>query len=180
MDPNRSRIDVQRGFLMISDLRIALGELKQLPLTRMLSAGAMPMFAFGELRTAPSPRGGTREIGTFELHVQCAWRLVYNASVYMGSGDYHAETDESDANNPKGCDDFIKIKAQHLFTTMSQDELTVKDVSIDEFGGFKLFFHSGTFLEVFPNSAADETEYWRLFKPGVNEPHVVCEPADHE
>ena len=50
----------------------------------------------------------------------------------------------------------------------------------DEFGGFRLSFDDGAFLDVFPNSAPSphvETEFWRLVTPGVAGPHVIADTS---
>jgi hypothetical protein len=162
--------------MLSSELLKALCQLQQLPLTRILSAGTMPMFTFGELRTGPSPRGGTRENGTFELHIQCAWRIVHNSTVYMGSGDYYPDLDNS--LREREWDEVIKARIDHLFATMSQDDLTANNVTVDEFGGFELFFNCGAVLGVFAD-ASHESEYWRIFQPDDKKSHVVCESIDH-
>jgi hypothetical protein len=165
----------KEGRAMISDLKIALDQLKGLPLTRILSAVTMPMLTFGELRTEPSPRGGTREMGTFELHLQCAWRFIYLSSIYMGSGDYLEKDQEEDGDESKEIASVIKEKTNQLFSAC-QANLTVEDISMDEFGGFRIFFRCGAILEVFPD-ASYEAENWRLFKPG-EKPHVVSRAVD--
>jgi hypothetical protein len=134
------------------------------------------MFTFGELRTGPSPRGGTREMGTFELHLQCPWRIVYNSTVYLGSGDYNPGLDDS--LRDREWDEVIKGRIVHLFATLSQDDLRADKVTVDEFGGFKLFFNCGAALEVFVD-ASYRSECWRIFKPGDKKSHVVCNSIDH-
>lgn len=55
--------------------------------------------------------------------------------------------------------------------------LVVVSIEVDRCAGFTLRFARETALEVFPDAFAmphDVREHWRLFRPGVEEPHFVA------
>ena len=151
----------------------ALGQLHGLPLTSISSAGSMPMFIFGELRISPSPRGETRETGDFHLHLQCPWRFVHNASILFGSGDYFCESDHSDESEEIPFDKIIEDGTARWFGTTSKSAQIVHTTFVDDLGGFRIQFNSGSTLEAFPDSF-HEKENWRIFIPDNLESHIVC------
>lgn len=51
------------------------------------------------------------------------------------------------------------------------DKLVVEAVSGDAYGGATLTFFGGCRLVIFP--AGTRSEDWRIFRPGIDEPHFV-------
>ena len=151
----------------------ALGQLHGLPLTSISSAGTMPMLFFGQLKVGPSPRGGTRETGDYHLHLQCPWRFVHNDSILFGSGDYFCESDDSDESEEIPFDKIIEDGTTHWFDTTSKNDQIVHTTFVDDLGGFRIQFNSGSILETFPDSF-HEKENWRIFIPDNLKSHIVC------
>jgi hypothetical protein len=148
-------------------IEAALTPLVGLPLCLTRRSADIHGFHFGELRDSKSkygPRKGqSSQVGEYVLHVQCAWRIVGEAGVLVGSRDayYRAGADP------------IPDEGEILTTTRSDERLAfvvglgspVTSVRADVYGGLDLRLSSGHRLEIFPNDSVvtEHTEHWRLF-----------------
>ena len=99
-------------------------------------------------------RGGTKEVGEFALHLQCPWQLLDAAGSLVASYDSTAE-------------ELAAVPSLPLFCC---------GVVVAASGRFILDFCTGETLIV-EGDDPDCEEYWRLFRPGSNEPHFVVGSA---
>ena len=122
---------------------------------------------------------GARNSGTYSLHVASAWRIAGPTSILVASGDLFTpsnpeaelETFDWDVRGASWWDARMEELAR-----AQEAPPTVTTYLADSLGGFRLVCTAGIELEVFPNSSAAphvETEFWRLVRPGLPDPHVV-------
>jgi hypothetical protein len=113
-------------------------------------------FQFGPSRVVPSFRGGSKEVGEFALHLDCSWQLI--------GPDGLAASDESETES---------------LAAVGRPPLVCEATSAAEDGGAAILFAGGWLLSVCAGEP-DDLEFWRLFRPGTDEPHVVIGPAGVE
>ena len=142
-------------------------------------ASAMLTVQFGDAR-ALSDGDRRRTVGTYALHVSCAWRLTDNGTIAVASGDLFTpvdpdadlETFDWDVPGANWWD--ARMEA---FFAARQAPLVVGTFVCDEVSGVRLVFHDGVELEVFPNSSPAphvDSEYWRVLRPGEDDAHIVA------
>ncbi len=142
---------------MKEEIERALQALIGLPLWAVGRAGSLEWFQFGGRRTIPNLRGASKEVGEFAIHLDCAWRLVEpSGQVVM--------TDESQPD---------------LLACLADPPLVCCGVSAAADGSVRMRLSDGRVLVVEPCNA-DSLEYWRMFRPGTEEPHFVVGPAGIE
>lgn len=155
----------------------ALGALIGLPLWSSGRASSLQWFQFGERTSVISAKGIAKQVGTYALHVQCAWRLAGGSIIaassdrYYPAGDPFKETLSSfdwDIPGANRCDERIET----FFSEANTELLTVKQTFADVFGGFRLLLGTEYVLEVFPDSSV-AMEHWRLFRPNRPDTHFV-------
>jgi len=156
---------------MKNDVENALGALVGLPLSDVSRGANMLMFGFGGPRLIPAHSGGTREVGDFALHVQCAWRFRDSSRILIGFNDIYYPADlpwtepipdgfDWDVSGANRCDRFFKsFMAAHKTAP-----IRVISAVADDVGGFHLGFSDGYELDVFPDTGMPN-EVWRLFRP---------------
>jgi hypothetical protein len=130
----------------------ALKPLVSKPMWEAGWAGAIAWFQFGERVTRRKRGGGKREVGEYAVHVSSCWTWRTE------SGFIRADEDSTDLSQ--------------LGLLMAR----VESSNADESGRLTLRFDNGDVLEVEPDvssNEADGIEYWRLFQPGLETPHVV-------
>lgn len=148
-------------------IEAALTLLVGLPLSLTRRSGNIHGFHFGRLRDSKAkygPRKGQiSQVGEYVLHVQCAWRIVGESEVVVGSRDgyYRAGKDP------------IPDEGEVLAWTRCDERLAlvigprplVDSVRADVYGGLDLRLSSGHRLEVFPDDSVttEFTEHWRFF-----------------
>jgi hypothetical protein len=141
-------------------------------------AADLVSFAFGERREVPDRRGGTKVVGEYALHVQSAWRITQADQVVLGGGDLyypanygHGSTDIPDGfdwdRDPNRCDTLIRLLFQE-----GKREFLVQRVDVGAAASLQVWLSDGLCLEVFPDDSLSD-ERWRLFRPGLEEPHFV-------
>jgi hypothetical protein len=135
----------------------ALERLLNLPLWAIGRAGSLEWFQFGAKRMVSTFRGGTKEVGEFALHLDCPWRLLNSAGNTVASDESTTE----------------------VLTAAASPPLTCCGVVVESSGRFSFSFSSGEQLQV-EAEVEDCVEYWRLFRPGEQEPHFVVGPAGVE
>ena len=156
----------------------ATGILVGKSLWRCTRAADLASFDFGERRTVPCRRGGTKEVGEYALHVQCAWRIGHGEHVIVGSGDlyYPADFDEEQGEIPPDFDwDHNPNRRDRLLQSLFEEGLRsfkVEAVKSGAAGILHIKLSEGFYLELFPDDSLRE-EQWRLFRPGVDEAHFV-------
>jgi hypothetical protein len=117
-------------------------------------AGSLEWFQFGTPRIVHNFRGGSKEVGEYALHLDCPWQLLGPAGLVIA-------TDQSEPE---------------LLSHVGSQTLVCEKVSGSEDGGASLQFAGGWLLVVEPGDP-DDLEYWRLFRPGTEGPHVVVGPV---
>lgn len=134
-------------------------------------------FQFGNTITTPIKNNEEVDVNEYLLHIQCAWRLTYKKSVLVASrdlfypkGDPYQDTDDFDWTIPNSnrCDE----RLGNVFTLLSPDQLIVRSVKAESFGGFKLRMNKNVSIDIFPDTSL-ESEYWRLFQPNQESDHFV-------
>lgn len=131
--------------------------LDHLPMWEAGWAGDIAWFQFGKQVRRPDRKGGQRVVGEYALHISCAW------SWRSSSGFVRAdENSDRDALRRLG-------------------DLAPKVVGAPQGanGALQLSFDNGDRLaidEVIEAGATeeDESEFWRLFQPGLPTPHLVA------
>ena len=144
-------------------------------------AANMLSLQLGPAVEAPTTRAPTREVGAFALHVFCPWRVVVAGSLVVGAGDLFTPADsEADLDTFEW--DVVgatwwDVRLAALFA--EREEIFIRSVVVDAVGGFALECNALQF-EVFPSSSPTshvETEFWRLFSPGRDEPHFIVDTS---
>jgi hypothetical protein len=163
---------------LISRIRAALAPLECLPLWSVGRAANMLWFQFGERRSAPTEESPDRIVGSYALHVSCAWRLTGTTGVITGVDDLYVPADEDDEDfqwdRPGKALADIRLRA--WIAAHSASPLPVERIAVDRCGGFTLYFPQTFAVEVFPAAGSDPSlirEMWRVFQPGRESEHFV-------
>jgi hypothetical protein len=135
----------------------------------------------GAARVAPTMHDPTREVGAFALHLFCPWRAIVAGSLVAGAGDLFTPADP-DADLETFDWDLVgatwwDVRLAAAFAGLHEN--VIRSVAADAVGGFVLECGSLQF-EVFPSCSSDphvETEFWRLFSPGREEPHFIVDTS---
>jgi hypothetical protein len=78
----------------LKKVRKTLTTLVGLPLWAAGRAFTLEWFQFGDRITVQNHRGEPKEVGTYALHVDCAWRLIGPKGIIVGSRDkYYSAVD---------------------------------------------------------------------------------------
>ncbi len=159
----------------------ALAALAGLRIREIGRAADLLWVQFGEWRTVPCRKGGTRQVGQWALHVQTSWRFTQGESIVLGVHDLYAYDDEEATSfdwEKCGESRFDRI-ASGLNARFGDEEMVVESVACDAVGSLTLRLGGGLEFAVFPNSSSDypEREFWRLFAPATDGPHYVVETA---
>lgn len=139
-------------------------------------------FQFGHRQVRTDHHGNSQQIGTYALHVQCAWRLTKAQHILAASGDLGyepIEVNEETRNYEGEGYSWPKTGGTHLdeqlvsfFRQCEQTPLFVQAIQADDLGGLTIELSFQHLLTVFPDDSFDE-EYWRFFHVGGNLPHFV-------
>ena len=115
-------------------------------------AANMLWLQIGNRNIVPAWGGGTKEVGTYALHIDCPWSWTRNGAILANH-----ETD-----------------TQRLNERISLPETCQRIVAQDS-GSFEIHFDSQTKLSVSVEDVPDPqaVEYWRFFKPSKKENHFV-------
>jgi hypothetical protein len=123
-----------------------------LPLWGIGRAASLLWLHFGEPHTAPAWRGGTKQVGSLALHIDCPWSW--------------RRGDQVIASEDSGLEVLTKLVSPPLFC---------RTASAQANGSFELQFDNDTKfvvrVEDDPDPNADE--YWRLFEPAFDTAHFV-------
>lgn len=141
-------------------------------------AANLATFQIGNRQTLPSRKGGTRVVGEYALHIDCAWNITREDQIVMASQDlyYPAGHEDPRQSIPEEFDwERDPNRLDELSRALFQDdarEFVVKGIEVGAAGSLSLELSDGYRLEVFPDNSSSY-EFWRLFKPGVDESHFV-------
>ena len=117
-------------------------------------AGDIAWFQFGKKVMRPDRHGRTRQVGEYALHISSSW------------------TWRSDSGFVRADEDATDLSALGLLSAHVQRS------DADQAGHLVLRMDNGDALEVLPDAAVtdpkEEIEYWRVFQPGLERPHVVA------
>jgi len=119
-------------------------------------AARMLWIQIGDRHTVNAWGGGTKEVGTFALHVDCPWSWT--------------QFEEVIADHDSGLEHLYKLLAMPVIC---------QTISAENNGSFNLKFHNGSALVVSADADAnanvneDETEFWRFFMPSKDTSHFV-------
>lgn len=140
-------------------------------------------FQFGPRQVRSNHRGETSVVGTYALHVQCAWHLTDTRTqkIVVASGDRHEEPDDENREKqteeedvyawPKAEQSLLDERLLRFFLQADQAPVFVQALQADEYGGLLIGLSSSHALTLFPNTSASEC--WRFFQPGTDRPHFV-------
>jgi hypothetical protein len=157
----------------------AVAPLAGLPLWGPARESNLLVVQFGERQPAPTRAGYAHVVGSYALHVYCAWRLARGGALLAGSADLFtpADPDEDldtfDYEAPGATWWDVRWRA---YVEGAAAPPTVTAVTADVLGGLRIVLSDGAALDVFPNSAAAEhfeTEFWSLWRAGHAEPAVL-------
>jgi hypothetical protein len=158
---------------LVQRISDCLSVLRALPFWACGRAADLQWLQFGERYIQGGAKG--QDVGDFALHIQCAWRLrgpsgiiVASRDRYYPKGDRDAADEDFNWDTPGGnrCDE----RMQSFLSKYCP--VRVESISVDEVGGFSLVLEGGFVFEVFPDNSRNG-EYWRLFQPGTDSPHIV-------
>jgi hypothetical protein len=160
-------------------LDAALAALAGLALSRLERAGDTLWIQLGALRPVEGD-AGSREVGAWALHVSCPWRWYAGDRVLVGSGDLltpadaDVELEDYDWDEPGAS--WLDVRLGELGAHLAESPASVFRATRDRWLGLRLELDDDTVLELFPNSTPTghvSTEFWRLFRPGAGEAHLV-------
>ena len=150
-----------------------LGILIKQPLTDIGRAGNLLWLSFGKKIFVVDKNGCKKTQSEYALNIQCAWRIVKDCRIIVGSRDFYIpRTDlqiDSFEWDTQGVNRFDE-KIEEL--NFHQRYGIVDKISADEFGGIKITFNSSIVLEVFPDDSLED-EFWRFIVSGKASRHFV-------
>jgi len=129
-----------------------LGVIKDHPIWAAGFAANMLWLQIGERRTVPAWGGGTKEVGTYALHIDCPWSWSHDGK-QIASHDCHPDDLSPHLRLPVIC----------------------RGISAKENGSFEMELDNNAVFTVCVESDFDQeaSEFWRLFEPSSNAEHFV-------
>ena len=123
-----------------------------LPLWAMGHAASLLWLQFGERRNVSNMRGGTRDVGTLALHVDCPWYWKRSSQIVAS---WRSEPE--------------------LVARLLSAPLICRAAIAQASGSFELQLDGDTtfVVTVEDDTDPDAEEYWRLFEPALDRPHFV-------
>ena len=133
-------------------IQAQLNRIVNLPLWGIGRAASLLWLQFGDRHTVAAWRGGTKEVGTLALHIDCPWHWKRGEQVI--------------ANTLSELKDLEKLVSSPI---------TCRTVIARECGSFELQFDKDVSLVVSVEADTDPNadEYWRLLEPASDTPHFV-------
>ena len=135
-------------------------------------------FVFNVYELLESNRKDEQLHAEYTLHAECAWRIVDQDGIVVGSRDryYRAGLDpyldiiefEWDVPGSNRCDERIN----NLRKSRADKPLIVLSIEADNYGGLRIRFSDEFTLELFPDDSL-EGEYWRFFRLNSSSSHFV-------
>ncbi len=144
--------------------------------------GNLLTFQFGPRQLRTNRDGKSHQVGTYALHVQCAWHLAKAQHLLVASGDLgYKPIDEHEKmrhyeEEPYAWSETDKSlldeRLFHFFQQCEKTPLLVQAIRADDLGGLTIELSSHHILVAFPDDSLD-AEYWRFFQIGADLPHFV-------
>lgn len=163
---------------MRDQIEAELGILLKQPLIDIGRAGNLLWLSFGRKIFITDKNGCKKPKNEYALHIQCAWRIVKDTRIIVGSRDFYTPrtgiTSDSFAWDTPGANR-VDEKIEELKAL--QSNVVIDKIAADEFGGIKVTFNSGINLEVFPDDSLED-EFWRLIVAGEPSKHFVVFDKD--
>jgi len=132
-------------------IQTQLNRVVGLPLWAIGQAASLLWLQFGERHTVAASRGGTKEVGTLALHVDCPW---YWKRKHQIVASWRSESE--------------------LVNQLVSAPIICRAAIAQTSGSFELQFDGDTFVTtVEDDEDPDAEEYWRLFEPARDTPHFV-------
>lgn len=157
-------------------IKQALTPLVGLPLRSVGRAANLLWLHFGEMHEVAARGGGTKMVGDWAIHVQCAWRLCRLAHIEVAYRDYYysPDGDALDDWDTPGKSRFDQ-QAASLVAGFAASPPEILSFTVNDVGGFSLLFSHDFRLYVFPDDSShgDYSEHWRLFAPASDREHFV-------
>jgi hypothetical protein len=130
---------------------------------------------FGGPRTITRHNGSSYTGGDYALHIQSPWRIVCRGLLVTGIDDlYCSSNGEYTGKQSKDC--LFQTRIELLQNRVDFYGSVVQEILFDDFGGLKIQLENDITIESFACcSSNDGWEYYRFFKPGSDEDHLVFE-----
>ena len=128
-------------------------------------AADMSTFQFGQRFQTKDFVGRPSDVGEYALHIQCAWRIVRDGAVVVGSSDlyYPADYSTEDVVPPTFNWDHDPNRRDRLLTSLFEGHgFELRKVTLGTAGFCRMEFDGDLQLEIFPTNSVGE-EQWRLF-----------------
>ncbi len=130
-------------------------------------AAEMEMFSFGDEVSWQDRRGRVRTVPRFGLHVQCAWRIVREGRVVVGSDDLLEPRSDLPDKEHFDANEIGVTRREELLEEFFKERgarpRVVEKCEFGEAGWLRLTLDQDCALELFPDGSAQaDTEYWRL------------------
>lgn len=140
-----------------------LSALNGLELSGAGRAADMLTLHFGPLREMTTARGTVKRVGTWALHIQCAWTIERAGEVFANSPDFAVS------------DDRTRATLERIRDLIANDgPFVVERVAVGENGNVSISMSRQLELGVVTDGAPDE-EDWRFFEPGSDAKHFVIQ-----
>jgi hypothetical protein len=169
-----------------AELAVLVGQ----PIGDCWRVSPIQIFEFGPRSRFLNRKGEETEVGEFEIHLQCRWRMVDPSKFLFGSDDayYPADEDISILDFDSNIHESILRVAQRTWSAQWRDTLVhVVRVRGDAYGGFRIELERGFALEAFPCHLCrgEHSEHWRLLGHRQDGSHFVVtgygvEGEDHQ
>jgi hypothetical protein len=123
------------------------------------------------------PLDGNKKIVSFNLHVQCSWRITIDNVIIVASkdkfyprGDPYQGIDSFDWTVPFSSQ--VDEKLALLFDHNKYPEWTVLSADIDNYGGVIIKFSANREFSIYPDNSLGG-EFWRLLPNDHDLEHFV-------
>jgi len=134
------------------------------------------MFSFGPETWGHGPRGATRRVKRFGIHLQCAWRILDHGLVLLGADDLYVQRSDLDPGTEIDVNNLGASRREELlaafFEARAAEPRVVAAVTTPRLGNLRICLDDGSVLEVLPDEVPrGDQEYWRFVD--VEGPHLV-------
>jgi len=146
--------------------------------------GNLLTFQFGPRYVKTNRHGKPHAVGTYALHVQCAWHLANAQRLLVASGDlgYQPIDADEEMNHYEGEaytwsraeSSLLDERLLRFFLQCEKTPLLVQALRADDLGGLTIEMSASYLLSLFPDDSLD-AEYWRFFQTDADPdlPHFV-------
>jgi hypothetical protein len=122
----------------------------------------------------------TELAGEYALHIQCFYRLSCGNEIILAKSDLY-EPSSIILNKPDfdwdsfDYDDIGNNRLDEIIATRLNEleGFIVDTIQVTKFGDIIITFTNGFLLEGYSDDSSKDSEFWRFFKSGLDEPHLV-------